>query len=125
MRDQLGRVVRRETGVAEAARAVADQCAAAYRRMTHKRTQEHRRRALEHATAAIALYNEKRYAEAELQFRDAVRADDQYARGHYGLGNSLAKQGKKTAARQEWMRAAEVEPNSEIAEKARRKLRRL
>lgn len=110
---------------AASARAWAERCAAAYRRMTHKRTHARRRRALEHADAAIALYNEKRYSEAEQQFRDAVGADDAYARAHYGLGNSLAKQGKQAAARHAWMRAAETDPNGDIGEKARRKLRRL
>jgi Flp pilus assembly protein TadD len=125
LRQQLGRVVRREATAGEAARAVAARCARTYARVTQKHAKAHHNAAIEHASAAIALYNERRYAEAEQQFRDAVRCDPGYGRALYGLGNSLAKQGKQAAARQAWMQAAEADPYGPFAEKSRRKLQRM
>lgn len=67
-------------------------------------------------------YNDKRYHKSERYFRKAVATDESYARAHYYLGLSLYQINMKSAAKTAWTRATEVEPESEAAEKARRKL---
>lgn len=67
-------------------------------------------------------YNEKLYARAHRNFRKAVHADESYGLAHYYLGLACYKMDLPDAARKNWLRATEVEPGSEAAEKAHAKL---
>lgn len=93
-------------------------------RVNHARMRHARQAAIEAATRAIALYNTHAYAQAEPHFRAAIQKDATYARAHYGLGNTLAKLGRRAEARLAWKKAAEVEPGSDCAAKAQEKLNR-
>jgi tetratricopeptide (TPR) repeat protein len=93
-------------------------------RLRRARKNHARQEAIEAATRAIAYYNAREYDRAEVQFRAATSKDGTYARAFYGLGNTLAKLGKNTEARMAWMKAAEVDPESECAAKAQEKLKR-
>jgi len=69
-----------------------------------------------------SYYNKKIYARAHRNFRKAVRADESYGLAHYYLGLACYKMDLPDAARKNWLRATEVEPGSEAAEKAQAKL---
>ncbi|MCP4640884.1 MAG: tetratricopeptide repeat protein [bacterium] len=68
-------------------------------------------------------YNQKRYAQAEEVLRDAILTDANSGLAYTYLGYTLYKQGRLTEAATYWNKAIEVDPNSEAAEKASRKLR--
>ena len=67
-------------------------------------------------------YNERRYHKAERCFRKAVRSDECYGLAHYYQGLALYRINMPKAARTAWNRTIEVEPDSEIAQKALSKL---
>lgn len=67
-------------------------------------------------------YNKREYARAEEYFREAVFADERYAKAHYLLGLVLYKQDDAKGAVRSWKRAMEVQPGDAAAEKARRKI---
>ena len=67
-------------------------------------------------------YNDKRYHKAERCFRKAIITDESYALAHYYHGLSLYQINRPSAAKFAWTRATEVDPDSEAAEKAQRKL---
>ena len=81
-----------------------------------------------HRLAAKALnkgrkeYNEKRYGKAEELFREATELDERYALAHYFVGLAMYKVDDADAAVRSWKRAIEVDPNSEAASKAERKI---
>lgn len=81
-----------------------------------------RREAANLVESGRKYYNEKRYHKSERYFRKAVATDETYARAHYYLGLSLYQINMKSAAKSAWTRATEVDPDSEAAQKARRKL---
>ena len=70
----------------------------------------------------VKHYNDRRYIEAVQAFRQALDFDQQYARAYLYLGNALYQQGEELPARHAWKRATEVEPTSESAVSAMRKL---
>ena len=67
-------------------------------------------------------YNTAQYAAAEKLFEQAVDLDPGYAWAHLYLGHALYKQNRLREAEAAWRRAADVEPKSEAAAKARKKL---
>ena len=69
-------------------------------------------------------YNDRRYRRAERCFRRAVRSDESYGLAHYYRGLSLYQMNLPKAASVAWNRTIEVEPDSDIADKALRKLER-
>lgn len=70
----------------------------------------------------IRHYNAKGYYKAERYFRRAVMADESFALAHYYRGLALYQLGAPDSAAKSWKRAAEVDPESEIAHKALRKI---
>jgi len=56
----------------------------------------------------IACYRQKQYAEAETRLRSAVTADPSYQPGHYYLGLTLARTGKKDESSRELVEAARL-----------------
>src|SRR5262249_30065082 len=55
--------------------------------------------------------NEGKFLEAEAEYRSALDIKPS-AEAHVGLGNALAKQGKKEAAKEEFQKAVAVNPES-------------
>src|ERR1041384_5759994 len=55
---------------------------------------------------------EKKYPEAELEFRNAIQIDDQLAAAHWGLAQAYEAQGKILPAIQELQRAIELNPKN-------------
>ncbi|MBI4556473.1 MAG: tetratricopeptide repeat protein [Candidatus Hydrogenedentes bacterium] len=70
-------------------------------------------------------YNVKDYVSAEEFFRQAIRVDEKYALAYTYLGHTLYKKGKFRDAATMWRRAIVLEPDSDAAAKARRKLQHL
>jgi tetratricopeptide (TPR) repeat protein len=70
-------------------------------------------------------YNAKNDAVAEEKFREAMMADDTWALAYTYLGNALYRQGRTNEALSNWRRAVVIEPDSEGAARAQRKLQRL
>ncbi|MCH7958547.1 MAG: hypothetical protein IID08_00355 [Candidatus Hydrogenedentes bacterium] len=69
-------------------------------------------------------YNSRRYHKAERCFRKAIRSDESYGLAHYYQGLALYRMNLPKAASVAWNRTIEVAPDSEIADKATRKLER-
>jgi len=67
-------------------------------------------------------YNQRRYIEAVESFRQAIDLDPNYGRAYLYLGNALYQQGEEGPARFAWKRATEVDPTSDSAVSALRKL---
>ena len=67
-------------------------------------------------------YNRGDYEEAEREFREAIRTDKRCALAYTYLGFSLYKQNRVKAAVRYWEQAIEISPDSEAAEKARKKI---
>ncbi len=67
-------------------------------------------------------YNGRRYIEAIQSFREALEYDQTYGRAYLYLGNALYQNGEEMPARRAWKRATEVDPTSDSAVSALRKL---
>lgn len=81
-----------------------------------------RRRAANLVETGRKYYNQKRYHKAERCFKKAVLSDESYALAHYYHGLALYQVNLPNAARFAWIRATEVDPESEAAKKAHGKL---
>ncbi|MFZ0815105.1 MAG: tetratricopeptide repeat protein [Candidatus Sulfotelmatobacter sp.] len=58
-------------------------------------------------------YFEKgKYAEAAIQYSNAIQLDSRFAQAHYQLGEAYLKQGDRTRAFQELSRTVELDPNN-------------
>ncbi len=53
------------------------------------------------------LYHEKKFSDAEVNYRKALAKEKDLVQGHFNLGNALAKQGKNDEAAKEFSQAAE------------------
>jgi Ca-activated chloride channel family protein len=53
------------------------------------------------------LYHDKKYTDAEVNYRKALQKEKDLVQGHFDLGNALAKQGKLDEAAKEYSIAAE------------------
>ena len=84
-----------------------------------------RKAAIHCVKKGVDHYNNRRYTEAEDQFRQAIAQDPGYARAHCYLGNTLHKLGYPEEAVFEWKKAIIVEPDSDSATKAQGKLDRI
>lgn len=67
-------------------------------------------------------YNRKDYTLAEEYFQKAAQADDENAWAYTYLGYALYQLGKVREAANAWTRASRIDPDSEAAEKAEKKL---
>lgn len=67
-------------------------------------------------------YNKKHYNSAIDAFHTAIEYDPHEALGPYFLGLAYYKQQKTNEAVAAWRRAVDADPDSEAAEKARRKI---
>jgi len=81
-----------------------------------------RKMSIQYMKRGVEHYNEHRYEKADRYFKRAVTADESHAQAHYYRGLALYKLNQVDAALAEWLRASQVEPDSEAADKARRKL---
>ena len=64
------------------------------------------------------LYNKKEYLRAEDCFKNAIEYDPGYGLAHYYAGNARYKLQDSEGAVKHWKRAAEVAPDSDVSEKA-------
>lgn len=64
--------------------------------------------------AGVGLFGQKKYSEAEIAFREAVRLDPYNAAFHYNLGTSLNAQNKFDEAEKEIELACRLAPNEEM-----------
>ena len=87
-----------------------------------KRSKGDHREAKRLMNAGRDFYNGKNYEKAEQHFRRALIEDDQYAWAMTFLGHTLYKQNRHTEAVHAWELAVEMDPDSDAASKARRKL---
>jgi tetratricopeptide (TPR) repeat protein len=67
-------------------------------------------------------YNEHRYDEAEELLRSAIVEDTNYALAYTYLGHTLYKKNRVEEAIRYWTKATMVDPDSEAAQKAQRKI---
>jgi len=67
-------------------------------------------------------YNTRDYCKAEVLFRRALAEDPGYGRAHYYLGNTLYKLNRQGEALECWQKTVLLDPKSESAEKARKKI---
>ncbi|MFA5780112.1 MAG: tetratricopeptide repeat protein [Elusimicrobiota bacterium] len=65
-----------------------------------------------HSDLGILLYNSKRYENAEKEYREAIRIDQNYAEAHNNLGNLLYDSKRYEEAEQEYRQALRVNPNN-------------
>ena len=70
-------------------------------------------------------YNKKNYSRAEDYFRNALKSDHLYPLAHAYLGHTLYKLGQHVEATHAWRQAIAVDPKSEGAAKAAKKLQDL
>ena len=68
--------------------------------------------------AGFGLFGQKKYAEAETAFREAVRLEPYNAAYHYNLGTSLNAQNKFDEAEKEIDLASRLAPNEETYKKS-------
>ncbi len=64
------------------------------------------------------LYHEKKFSDAEVNYRKALQQEKDLVQGHFNLGNALAKQGKNEEAAREFSAAAEKSQLRETKESA-------
>lgn len=67
-------------------------------------------------------YNEKKYHEAEGFFRSAIETYNKNVWAHTFLGHALYQQGRHDEALEAWKTADRIDPDSEAASKARKKI---
>lgn len=83
---------------------------------------DRRKMAIRSLNDGIRLYNGKRFSEALRAFEESVEYDPQYGRAHLYYGNAQYKLRNYEEALASWQCVVRIEPNSDIAEKAREKL---
>ena len=64
------------------------------------------------------LYRDKKFTDAEVNYRKALEKEKDLVQGHFNLGNALAKQGKGEEAAKEYSLAAEKAQHPETKESA-------
>ncbi len=64
------------------------------------------------------LYRDRKYSDAEVNYRKALQKEGNLVQGHFNLGNALAKQGKSDEAAKEFSIAAEKAQHQETKEAA-------
>jgi len=94
----------------------------AVRSQTRSIDESDHKRASGYLERGRVYYNKKRYEKAEHYFRKSIDRDPQYALAHYYLGLALYRKDDSSAAVRAWNRAKEVEPGSDAAAKADKKL---
>jgi tetratricopeptide (TPR) repeat protein len=67
-----------------------------------------------HSNVASALFNLKRYPEAEAEGKEAVRVDENYAGGHYWLGRALYAQDKRRDSERPLRQAVVLDPADDV-----------
>jgi len=67
--------------------------------------------ALGHSDLGSALVKQGRYAEAEVELREAIRLKPDYAQAHNNLGNILGAQGRLDEAEQEYRQVIHLAPD--------------
>jgi len=96
---------------------------AAYRQALTKPTLAHPETA--HHSLGVALYNLKRYREAEESLRFAIGLEPATPLPYYNLGLVFMAESRKDDAKGAFRRAVELAPNSAYGQAAREKLRLL
>lgn len=85
-------------------------------------TQEDHKLAASYLARGREYYNKKRYDRAVECFSEACDCDPGYALAHYFHGAALYKSKEVDSAVRAWKRAQEIDPDSEIGQKAARRL---
>jgi len=124
MAEHLRRVALRQESPGEALSAVKEETRHLARNLAKPAHSEAHKNAIQYVKRGMTEYNAKNYAEAERLFRQAIHADSDYARGYAYLGNALYQRGLLTDAAAMWDRVLALEPDSELAENVRAKLKR-
>ncbi len=123
--DHMRRVFRYEQSPADAVTAWAQDTRQLYRKLTKPPPTPGRKAAIHYLKLGMADYNAGHLKSAEEYMRRAVSSDEQYARAHAYLGNTLYRRGRLAEAVGAWNQAVESEPGSEAAQMALAKLHRL
>jgi tetratricopeptide (TPR) repeat protein len=123
IRGHMARWIGREETAGEMARHISRD----FRKLTRSGFHDEDRAANRKKARALAekgreAYNGHDYERAINYFRNAVDADPEFARGFFYLGNAYYKQGQNRMAVAWWKRAAETDPDSEWAGRARQRL---
>ena len=92
---------------------------------THQGASDERKEAIRLTRKGRSAYNQKDYEKAERYFRRAVEEDSGYALACTYLGHTLYKQGLAQKAVEWWQRAIDVDPRSEAAAKAQKKIQHI
>jgi tetratricopeptide (TPR) repeat protein len=120
----LREIVLRRESAGEALTAVKEETKHLARNITKPTHSEGHKNAIQYVKRGMTEYNEKNYAAAERLFRQAISADPEYTRGYAYLGNTLYQRGLLTDAAAMWDRVLTLEPDSELADNVRAKLKR-
>jgi Tfp pilus assembly protein PilF len=80
---------------------------------------------LAHQSLGMALYNVRRYSEAEQALRFAINLDPQLQAAYYNLGLVFAAEERRDEARAAFRRARQLAPDSPFGEAARDRLKAL
>lgn len=122
VRDQVRRVLRRETAPLAAGKALLDDTRRLAKRLYRGEETKERKRAKQYLHQGVEAYNVRNYERAQTLFDKALYADEQFGLAWAYLGNANYKLGHLTEAVRAWHKAMEVEPHSKGAEMAREKL---
>lgn len=122
VRGHLDRAKKSEIGWGEALNGVWRETRKLAYRATKGETSHNRKYAIELVKRGMNEYNAKRYKDAEELFRRAADKDSGYGRAYAYLGNTLYKLNRLTDAVTAWNKAIEVEPTSDAADVAKKKL---
>ena len=66
----------------------------------------------EYLKSGIAYFDEGKYAEASIEFENAIQIDPSFSQAHYRLAQSYIKQGNWGGAYQEYSRTLEIAPGN-------------
>ena len=118
----LRKVFRRKESAKDAVSGIAKDTAEYAQKVLRRAPSHDHKLAAKTVQRGVDQYNERRYAEAIESFRQALDYDQNYGRAYLYLGNALYQDGQEQPARFAWKRATEVDPTSESAVSAMRKL---
>ncbi len=118
------RLVLRRESAEEAWEALREESKHLARNLTKEEFSDERKAAIQYVKRGMTEYNQKNYTEAERLFRRAIGSDAEYVRAYAYLGNTLYQRGMTTDAVAMWNKVLQLEPDSELADNVRAKLKR-
>ena len=120
----IARFVKREISFGDLRKECTQHAVTAWNEVTRPPVTEQHKRALLHLNNGIASYADKLYADAANEFEKAITAEPRYGRAHYHFGCAQYKLGNTEEALKSWEFVCRIDPQSEAADKARKRIER-